>query len=258
MSLKHDLRRPVPEWLKRLNPAKLSPREFSSRKVIEHSLYYPAAGVDGRPIQFLAGFIHSFIHVDYGMNEQAVDNEVKNPGFSGYHLAGATRLSESDLTPGGWQAAVPARFRDQIQSFISVQQRWFVEQQPFATWYIFDRDERLGEEHGPQRFSLVHICADGVATYQALYYKNKTSPEVLAIIQPGTGFGGNYTDFRDPEGFFAWTVLHGNGLNIPEYLVCGGLLRDYNDAYWPKDYTEHVDWFQYKYGIGVWRRGGTK
>lgn len=32
---------------------------------------------------------------------------------------------------------------------------------------------------------------------------------------------------KDPDGFLAWTVLRGNGSNIPEYLVCGGLLLDY-------------------------------
>lgn len=77
---------------------------------------------------------------------------------------------------------------------------------------------------------------------------------MLTIIQPGTGFGGNYTDFRDPNGFFAWTILKGNGQHLPEYLVCGGLLLDYSQAFWPEAYPEHVEWFQHVNGNGVWRR----
>jgi hypothetical protein len=55
MSLKHDRRRPVPKWLEQLNPAELSARNFPLLEALQHSLYYPAAGFDGRPVQFLSG-----------------------------------------------------------------------------------------------------------------------------------------------------------------------------------------------------------
>ena len=126
---------------------------------------------------------------------------------------------------------------------------------PFATWYVFDRDDGLDENHGPQRFSVVYLCADGVAAYQALYRQNHTAPEVLAIIQPGHGFGLNYTDFTDPKGFLAWTVLEGNGSHIPDFLVCGDSFIDHTQSFWPDAYPDHVEWFQHVHGNGVWRRG---
>lgn len=254
MSLKNDSRRPVPDWLQKLDPATLNPTDFSLPQILEHSLYYPAAGTDGRPVQFLGGFIHSFIYVDYGMSEPVVDENIREFGFSGYHLAASVNLAEKDITPNGWRPIVPQKFEAQMQSFQSMAHRGFVKKTSFAKWYIFDLDEGLNEEHGPQRFSLLHLCADGVATYQALYYTHKTAPEVLTIIQPGTGYGGNYTNFTDPEGFFAWVVLLGNDSHIPEYLVCGGMLMDYTDAFWPEAYPDHVEWFQHKHGNGVWRR----
>ncbi len=128
---------------------------------------------------------------------------------------------------------------------------------PFANWYIFDRESKLGEAHGPQRFSLVYICADGVETYQALYWQNRIAPKVLTIIQPGTGFGGNYTDFRDPDGFFAWTVLYGNHDFVPKYLAYGGSLLNYDAACWPDAYPNHVEWWQHVNGNGVWGRPTT-
>jgi hypothetical protein len=124
----------------------------------------------------------------------------------------------------------------------------------FAEWYIFDRKPEFGEAHGPTRFSLVYVGYDGVATYQTLYYPNKIAPLVLAIIQSGNGFGGNYTDFRDPDGFFAWTVLKGNDVCIPEYLICGGEGLAYREAFWPETYPNHVEWFQRVNGDGIWRR----
>lgn len=253
MLLKHDRRRPVPQWLERLNPAELSARDFPLHEALQHSLYYPAAGSDGRPVQFLAGFIHSFIYVDYGMDERAVDAEAQASGFCGYHLAGFASLNERELAPNVWRPRIPPQFQNQMRAFKERQAHGFV-RSPFATWYIFDRDEDRGEDHGPQRFSFVYLCADGVAAYQALYWQNHTAPEALAIIQPGNDCSVNYTDFKDPDGFLAWTVLRGNGSIIPEYLVCGGLLLDYTRAFWPDDYPEHVEWFQHMNGNGVWRR----
>jgi hypothetical protein len=81
MSLKHDQRRPMPEWLARLNPAELEAFGFPLNQALQHSLYYPAAGFDGRPVQFLGGFIQSFVYIDYGLEERAVDAEVRTPGL---------------------------------------------------------------------------------------------------------------------------------------------------------------------------------
>ena len=256
MPLRQDQRRAVPEWLARLEPAELKDYNFPLDEALAHSLYYPAAEFDGRPVQFLGGFIHSFVYVDYGVIEERVDAEIQAPGFLGYHLVGRKPLIERDLAPNGWSPTVPPQFRDEINKFNRLNDMWAnrLVRNPFATWYIFDRNDDMGDDHGPQRFSLVYICADGVATYQALYWSRQTAPEVLAIIQPGTGFGGNYTDFRDPRGFFAWTVLRGNGDRIPEYLVCGGRLWDYQRAFWPDDYPQHIEWFLHGHRNGVWRR----
>jgi hypothetical protein len=79
---------------------------------------------------------------------------------------------------------VPPQFRDQLRAFAEKQQQGFV-RRFFAVWYIFDRDKDRDEDHGPQRFSLLYLCADGIAAYQELYWQNHAAPEVLAIIQPG-------------------------------------------------------------------------
>lgn len=143
----------MPEWLARLNAAALETSDFPLKQALEHSLYYPAAGFDGRPVQFLGGFIHSFIYVDYGAEEAAVDAEMRRPGFLGYHLVGSKRLNESALAPNGWSPQVPPQYRGQMNRFADMRTHDFV-RDPFADWYIFDRDDDRAEDHGPQRLAL--------------------------------------------------------------------------------------------------------
>ena len=171
MTLKHDCRRPTPTWLAQLDPNALEITDFSLKEALVHSLYYPACGFDGRPVQFLAGFVHSFIYVDYGNDETAVQAEMQKPGFLGYHLVGTKRLDERGLAPNCWPPRVPPQYQNQMEQLADKRTNGFVKK-PFANWYIFDRDDDRAEEHGPKRFSLVYLCADGVAAYQALYWQN--------------------------------------------------------------------------------------
>jgi hypothetical protein len=257
--LKNDQRRDCPSWLTALDlprPEALEQVAFPLKAVLEHSLYYPASGFDGRPVQFLAGLVHSFIYVDYGVGQDRLHEALEENGFSGYRILGRKRLSQADLVPQGWTPTVPSRFRENVlrgQGTV----RSFA-QAPFAEWLIFGREAGFGQEHGPDRFSLVYLGADGVATYQALYHTNRVAPLAVAIIQPGTGFGGNYTDFKKPEGFFAWTVLRAGSGPVPEYLVCGGMGLDYERSFWPDDYPHHVEWFQHVNGNGIWRHKDTE
>lgn len=261
MPLRCDARRAEPEWLAALNlpggvgAEALEQHQFPLQDILRNSLYYPAAGFDGRPVQFLGGFIHSFIYVDYGVTPDQLETERQQNGFDGYRLVGRKSLTVHDLAPNGWQPVVPDQYRGDLDTFLQRHENGAV-QAPFAFWYIFERDDARDETHGPRRFSLVYIAADGIATYQALYWQNAMPPEVLTIIRPGAGFGGNYTDFTYPDRFFAWTVLHGHRIAIPDYMACGDILRIPGQAFWHEAYPTHVERFPIPTEIGVWRRRG--
>ncbi len=124
--------------------------------------------------------------------------------------------------------------------------------EPFAIWAVFERLAGLDEDHGPIRFSLLYICGEGAATFQALYYGSQCAPAVVAIIQPGMGFGSNWTDFTHPKEVLARSVLE-NPCGSPGYLLYGGWGNDYRTPCWPK-YSKLVHYWGLNVpgALGLW------
>lgn len=235
-----------PDWLSNIVDKELS-GPFPLEYVLQSSLYYPASGFDGDPVAYMAGNIFSFVYVNYGRSRDALNNELRERNFLGYSLMGRRGVSKQELIPNGWTPVPPrpgdgdpAQYRDWIQ-------------EPFCDWLIFERDAGRGKDHGPNRFSLLYLCADGVAAFQALYVRNRLRPLGIAIIQPGHGLGGNWTNFTDEQAPLARAVL-GNPAGEPDVLLYGG-------AGGPDSYTAPC-WRKYSEGlgflgntsIGVWRR----
>jgi hypothetical protein len=127
-------------------------------------------------------------------------------------------------------------------------------QKPFVTWFVFQRDDGLSDEHGAERFSLLFLCAEGVAAFRALYLSNQCFPLGIAIIQPGYSMGNNWTDFTDPTMSLATTILN-NPAGKPRVLLDGGLYEDdlYREACWPQ-YSNNVCFLEKEVSgsIGVW------
>ncbi|MBC8386388.1 MAG: hypothetical protein H8E09_00940 [Gammaproteobacteria bacterium] len=240
----------VPNWLTNLSIDTIKSEPFPLDQVLQDSLFYPSSGFDGDPVRYLAGNILSFIYVDYGYSHEEFMNALDNPGFLGYDLIANRSVAEKELTPRGWRPTpptgsdgAPPRYRDWIKT-------------PFCSWLLFQRSEDVSASHGPYRFSLLYLCADGAAAFQALYVANSMAPKVVAVIQPGHGFGGNWTNFEDPDQVFARSVLE-NPVGIPEFLLFGGIGRrnDYRESCW-SNYREHLCFLDKAGGgtIGLWGR----
>lgn len=239
---------PVPQWLAGLSANAIMNAPFPLTQLLEDSLYYPSSGFDGDPVRHLAGNILSFIYVDYSRKHDELVEALHNPGFRGYELIATRSVTAKELTPNGWRPEPPthsdgdpSRYRDGIE-------------QPFCSWSIFQRGEGVPASHGPSRFSLLYLCADGVAAFQALYLANSASPKAVAVIQPGHGFGGNWTNFENPTQIFATSVF-GNPQGKPQFLLYGGIGRRdfYREPCWPN--YQNLICFLDKIGggsIGVW------
>ena len=212
----------IPKWLAIVSEDTMRTEPFPLHDILRDSLYYPASSFDGDPVEYLAGCIASFIYVDFSHDRKEFEAELKERGFRGYRLIDSRSVTESELTPFGWRPEKPAEddrgrrfWQDRIQL-------------PFCTWSVFERRADFPPAHGPSRFSLLYLCADGRAAFQALYLSNGTRPKALAIIQPGDNV------FEHLDGMFARNVLQ-NPAGPPELLLYGGAGgRDfYLEPPWP-------------------------
>jgi hypothetical protein len=216
----------VPSWLTNLTPETIKHEPFPLRELLRDSLYYPSCGFDSDPIKHIGGNVLSFVYVDYGHTRDTFMNALH---FSGYDLVASRFVTEKELSPVGWKAPAlrredgdPQRSHEYIKA-------------PFCLWAVFQRRGDFPVTHGPLRFSLLFVCADGAATFQALYIANSITPKAVAVIQPGHGFGRNWTDFTDPAQMLARTVME-NPAGQPEMLLYGGIgveWKTYDDPCWP-------------------------
>ena len=238
------------DWLTELDATTMMNGEFPLSELLKDSLYYPCSGIDGDPVKHLAGNIVSFVYADYGIDHLPVLNDLTNTGFRGYKLLALRPVTEQELAPHGWHP-VPPTHHDGRPSSVS---NWV--KRPFCIWCVFQR-EGLTADYGPSRFSLLYICGDGVATFQAIYNTNAVAPRAVAVIQPGCGpFGMAFTDIADPEKIFARSVRD-NPAGLPEVLLYGGRgdRQLYQEPCWPA-YQTNLYFYQKSSGgcVGIWSR----
>lgn len=218
---------------------------------IKNSLYYPACDIDGGVIKYCNEHyeemgINSYVYADYGMTEKRLKENLDT--FYGYYLVESRPVSADDL---GFDLSqlIPECSDEDKESIY----RW--RKKPFARYAVLERDFGFGPEIGPEVFSLLYLGAEGITVYENLYLANGIVPKALAIIQPGTAFGGNWTDYRDPNAPFARTVFKGQ--IMPEYLFYGGHgLFSYEDLMWPGYLQiDAIDrYYPYKDGrVTIWR-----
>ncbi len=218
-----------PAWLQNISGTSINNEPFPLQDILKDSLYYPSSGFDGRPVMHLSGNLLSFIYVDYGYTYNEFMDSL-NKGFLGYELLAGRKVSKQELAPCGCRPP-SLTFQDGDPSQY-IKFGWIKE--PFCYWSIFQRQDGYSASHGPSRFSLLFLCADGAAAYQALYVANAAVPKAVAIIQPGHAFGFNWTDFTDPNKILARTVFN-NPIGMPEFLFYGGIGKQkwYSEPCWP-------------------------
>lgn len=225
------LARPVPAWLARLTPESIRHGPLPMRELLDDSLYYPGGGSDGDPVKHLGGLVHSFVYVDYSVTEGEF---TAGQDFVGYRILGSRRLTPGDLNAGSWRVVEAPRESDitypYCLPYITGMTPEGTRLTPHARWNVYERVPKRGDDHGPERFSLLFFCAEGCAAFQALYGSARAKPLVLALILTDRGFGHNWTRFEDPTMLLARTVARVSGM--PEYLLHFAKL-ECEEACWP-------------------------
>jgi hypothetical protein len=202
-------------------------------------------------VRFLAGFSHSFVYADYTIKRSwIVDKLMASGAFWGYRALFGKDIALETLKG-------PLAF-EHIEIDINsdgdpnrYQSSWT---QPFAYWVVFERLPERDPSHGPDRFSILYLGAEGVETYQWLYSSNGTYPSAVAIIQPGEAFGFNWTYFHGSDKPLA-RAIRANKFGRPSYLMLGGHWlgrREQEEIKWP-DYPELLRFLKTSDGyLGLW------
>ncbi len=239
----------VPEWLAHVTAETMREESLPLREILDGSLYYPSCGSDGGPVKHLGPWFQSFVYVDYGYRRDEFLGQLVKAPFSGYQIMGVRSVSSNELAPRGWdQSALSKEENESAQDYA---RDW--RKKPFCEWVVFERETSRPISHGPQRFSLLYLCADGAQAFNTLYVSNKLRPGAIAVIQPGHAFGMNWTDFTDSQAVLARVVM-GNPAGVPDYYIYGGrgARKDLTDT-WPL-YSTNVGWYKYHTlgNVGAW------
>ncbi|WP_300974497.1 hypothetical protein [Sphingomonas sp. LHG3406-1] len=222
--------KPVPLWLACIGDH--LPAELPLHDLLDGSLYYPASGFDGDPIALLSGAVFSFIYVDYACTKQALEAALQEGGFRGYHELARRDVAESELRSTNSVTVHPTAAELETLSRADFQRV----NEAFCSWHVFERSAGFGPEHGPERFSMLFVLADGAAAYQALYSSRGITPAILAIIQPGHAFGGNYSNFFEPGALLHRSVCQ-MGQPWPKRILAGwykGAASTELEPVWPE------------------------
>lgn len=194
-------------------------------EILCNSVFYPACGEDGLPVKYFNEHfaeygINNYVYVDYAMNADRLQ-ELQD-SFRYYHVVEQKDLRECELVVPGTdylQYASVLTPEEVTRQKDVVFGRYIDTIKPFSRIIEYARDDDADPSRGPERFNLLYIGAEAVAAYAALYSTRGIAPKAIAIIAPGTGFGGNYTDFYDPDSALLKLVRQGE--SQPEFILFG-------------------------------------
>jgi len=213
--------KPIPHWLIRESLI----GNFNRWNVLNESLYYPGCNLDWRPIEELLGWCHSFIYVDYEVSKDLVISSFESSNR--VKIISIQDIPKSKIQENSTHLVKPelrdfrqARPGDSYFSHYQEYQRKMERNQrnhpPFALWIVFESKDEW--TRSLKRGSLLYICGEGVATYNALYNSNEIRPIAIALHLAEGGFGGNWTNFELNNGILERTVMS-NTAGIPDYLL---------------------------------------
>jgi hypothetical protein len=241
-------KRNQPQWLKDIAAGN---GEFCLQNLLVDSLYYPACGLNGTPVKFLAGNILSFVYTDYSITkEEYLDNlngSGEDCGCRGYHTVLQREIFRKDIVPDDWVPPPLPTDPDARRRVLDRQRAC----RPFGHWSIWQRDRDKDEAYGPELFSLLYFAGEMSAIYDGLYCRLKIAPAILAVISPGA-IGGEWESATSNDSFFK-TVVSSNKAGMPKYLLNGGFGRGfYEEPCWNEYRGERIIQLPERYA-GLWK-----
>lgn len=187
-------REDVPEWLRKFQPGKSRPlADFLKSRIV----YYPGAEIDGYPVEVFGAShsAHCFVYADYMLSKERLLEELHTHGFWGYDVLDEVSFSESEVMRAvHWlkHFLTDEERREAARGMADM--RLCTHPDPYALLAVLERKPGFGDGHGPERFAILFLGADGIATYEAVF-ANGNAPQFFGFLLQDHGFGGNYDCF---------------------------------------------------------------
>lgn len=210
-------KKPPPVWLNDLQSLEVMP----INELLTNSIYYPASYYDWQPIQAFAGFSYSFVYVDPAIETEGI------PEIDGYQRLFSRSVGARELCSNSYDRKEPTltdgslkTLQDQFPSpFINLENI-------VGTWSVYEKAPSSNWGN-PDRISVLLISAEGIETYQALYYSNRVKPALIFMM---ACVCGNWTEFEKRDGYFNQVVMS-NPAGHPDFLVSQDRDRQIWDGY---------------------------
>ena len=202
----------MPAWLR--NHKKGEKVDFSAL-LASRIIYYPGSALEGSPIHVFnqAHAAHVYLYIDYGFTKETIETLMAERIPAGYHIYDEAEPSQRDILPCAPRYHLTDDERRRVAELYHHAQ--VPTHNAFAFLKIYERDEAYGEEHGAERFAVLYLGADAIATYDAIFGNTNAKP--FACILGNYGFDGSY------EGFCRGSLLENIAKRInclPKYLIC--------------------------------------
>jgi hypothetical protein len=247
-NVKPLLARPEPLWLMNVQ----AEDDFPLHLALTNSLYYPACGLDGDPIRYLGGYIHSFVYTDYAVPQELISASLVDPKhrLKGYRLLFSKSVSEM-VFPKHWGSVT-----DMPKGVRWAAIRALKQPLGYALWAVLERLDEFRIDHGPRRLSLLFIGGEAVEVFKVLYMDNGVMPDVIAIIHCGVGRGHVCSDLAGRNLPFAHNVLD-LCERQPQFVLYGVRATMCSKCCWPEFTRRVARWRDDDGELGLWWNPGS-
>ena len=121
---------------------------FNITDILQNSVYYPASGIDAKPIEVFANKYNSFVNVDYSLCYDEVKNALESNFIPvGYKLIGIKDISKEVCRSNGF---IPEYFSLNEHEKNRLNEHKFIEDlyensasSGFAIWAVYELDNNL-------------------------------------------------------------------------------------------------------------------
>lgn len=165
-----------------------------TREFLQSAVFYPASGLDPRPVVHLADRFQNFIYVDYNLGSSKVAAGFLKTRFPGYGCGEVEDLDPESFIGVPWMK-LPAPHKKIPR---------LLEKQPFIRLVRLKKHGNRQPSTGAEEIHILFIRGEALVVYEALYARRKIVPACIAYLDHGIHEGRDFGDFPP---LLAWKFL---------------------------------------------------